>query len=82
MTQDAAHASVAPGNLPLEPNAFVGREADVEELIELLSVARVVTLCGAGGIGKSRLAVRVASQMARRSFPGRLAGGAGGGGAR
>ncbi|SNS87808.1 Predicted ATPase [Streptosporangium subroseum] len=68
MTQDTTHASVAPGNLPLEPNAFVGREADVEELTELLSVARVVTLCGAGGIGKSRLAVRVASQVAEE-FP-------------
>ncbi|MGW4422030.1 ATP-binding protein [Streptosporangium sp. NPDC004631] len=64
MTQDTAHIFLTGGNLPLEPNGFVGREADVEELIELLSVARLVSLCGAGGIGKSRLAVRVASQVA------------------
>ncbi|WP_433243818.1 ATP-binding protein [Streptosporangium sp. CA-135522] len=64
MTQDTAHASLTGGNLPLEPNAFVGREGDVEELVELLGVARLVTLCGAGGIGKSRLAIRVATQVA------------------
>ncbi|MFI7047002.1 ATP-binding protein [Streptosporangium sandarakinum] len=69
MTQDTAHSSLTAGNLPLEPNTFIGREADVEELTHLLGVARVVTLCGAGGIGKSRLAVRVATQVAD-GFPG------------
>ncbi|MFF5208714.1 ATP-binding protein [Streptosporangium sp. NPDC000396] len=69
MTQDSARISLTGGNLPLEPNAFIGREADVEELTELLGVARVVTLCGAGGIGKSRLGVRVAAQVAAQ-FPG------------
>lgn len=69
MTQDTAHILLTGGNLPLEPNGFVGREADVEELVELLSVARLVTLCGAGGIGKSRLAVRTAGQVAPE-FPG------------
>jgi predicted ATPase/DNA-binding NarL/FixJ family response regulator len=69
MTQETAHASLTGGNLPLEPNGFVGREADVEELADLLGVARVVTLCGAGGIGKSRLAIRVATQLAEE-FPG------------
>ncbi|GAA3092507.1 ATP-binding protein [Streptosporangium carneum] len=69
MTQDTAHISLTGGNLPLEPNGFVGREGDVEELIELLGVARLVTLCGAGGIGKSRLAIRVATQLAA-DFPG------------
>ncbi|MFI6507188.1 tetratricopeptide repeat protein [Streptosporangium sp. NPDC050855] len=69
MTQDTAHASLTGGNLPLEPNGFVGRETDVEELVDLLGVARVVTLCGTGGIGKSRLAIRVASQVAAE-FPG------------
>ncbi|MBB2911381.1 putative ATPase/DNA-binding NarL/FixJ family response regulator [Streptosporangium becharense] len=69
MTQDIAHDPRTGGNLPLEPNEFVGREADVEELTDLLAVARLVTLCGAGGIGKSRLAVRVAARVARE-FPG------------
>ncbi|WP_155339846.1 ATP-binding protein [Acrocarpospora corrugata] len=53
------------GNLPLEPNAFVGREPDVAELVQLMMATRVVTLCGMGGIGKSRLALRVAAELAR-----------------
>ncbi|NUR89613.1 MAG: hypothetical protein HOY71_36490, partial [Nonomuraea sp.] len=51
-----------PTNLPTAPNAFVGRESDVEELLGLLGAARLVTLCGTGGIGKTRLALRVASE--------------------
>ncbi|MCP2336289.1 LuxR C-terminal-related transcriptional regulator [Actinomadura rupiterrae] len=47
-------------NLPGEPNAFVGRERDVADLRGLLQTTRAVTLCGAGGIGKTRLAVHVA----------------------
>ncbi|MFI6906399.1 tetratricopeptide repeat protein [Nonomuraea sp. NPDC050394] len=53
-------------NLPAEPNLFVGRESDVDELVQLLDVARVVTLCGAGGIGKTRLAIRLAARLAPR----------------
>ncbi|MFI6598078.1 LuxR C-terminal-related transcriptional regulator [Nonomuraea sp. NPDC050536] len=51
-----------PTNLPTAPNAFVGRESDVEELLRLLTAARLVTLCGTGGIGKTRLALRVARE--------------------
>ncbi|MER7207386.1 MULTISPECIES: ATP-binding protein [Streptosporangium] len=69
MTQDTAHISPTGGNLPLEPNDFVGRQVDAEELVELLGVARLVTLCGAGGIGKSRLAINVAGRLAA-GFPG------------
>jgi predicted ATPase/DNA-binding CsgD family transcriptional regulator len=50
-------------NLPAEPNDFVGRERDVDELAQLLHAARLVTLCGPGGIGKTRLALRVAGTM-------------------
>ncbi|GAA3241370.1 ATP-binding protein [Actinocorallia longicatena] len=46
--------------LPAEPNGFVGRERDIEELVSLADAARLVTLCGPGGIGKSRLALRIA----------------------
>ncbi|WP_344495714.1 LuxR C-terminal-related transcriptional regulator [Nonomuraea monospora] len=53
-----------PSNLPAESNTFVGREADVDELVHLMRVSRVVTLCGAGGIGKTRLALRLASRLA------------------
>jgi predicted ATPase/DNA-binding CsgD family transcriptional regulator len=45
--------------LPLEPNSFVGREHELGELRRLLRGTRVLTLCGAGGIGKTRLALRI-----------------------
>ncbi|TDC90304.1 tetratricopeptide repeat protein [Nonomuraea deserti] len=50
-------------NLPAESNTFVGRESDVDELVQLMRVSRVVTLCGAGGIGKTRLALRLAARV-------------------
>ncbi len=54
----------AAGQLPAEPNSFVGRERDLADLTMLLSDVRVLTLCGPGGIGKTRLATRLASQLA------------------
>ncbi|WP_283137412.1 LuxR C-terminal-related transcriptional regulator [Rhizohabitans arisaemae] len=59
---------MAANNLPLEPNAFVGRGPDVDELLQLVTVSRMVTLCGTGGIGKSRLALRVATRLTE-GFP-------------
>src|SRR5215472_4098715 len=56
------------GNLPAEPNSFVGRERDLGDLTLLLSNVRALTLCGPGGIGKSRLATRLGWQLAG-SFP-------------
>lgn len=53
-------------NLPVEPNRFVGRERDIDELCRLLGRARVVSLCGVGGIGKTRLALRVAARSGPR----------------
>jgi predicted ATPase/DNA-binding CsgD family transcriptional regulator/Tfp pilus assembly protein PilF len=50
------------GNLPAEPNSFVGRERDLAELARLLGDVRALTLCGPGGIGKTRLALRLAGQ--------------------
>ncbi|HEY2593935.1 MAG TPA: LuxR C-terminal-related transcriptional regulator [Chloroflexota bacterium] len=50
----------AAGNLPLQATRFVGRERDVEHLRGLLGSARLLTLTGAGGIGKTRLALEVA----------------------
>jgi predicted ATPase/DNA-binding CsgD family transcriptional regulator len=49
--------------LPQGPNNFVGRERELTELCELLGVTRELTLCGPGGIGKTRLALRVAHTM-------------------
>ncbi len=56
------------GNLPAEPNSFVGRERDLGDLRLLLSSVRALTLCGPGGIGKTRLATRLGWQLADR-FP-------------
>ena len=52
------------GNLPAEPNSFVGRERDLTELADLLGEVRALTLCGPGGIGKTRLALRLAATLA------------------
>jgi predicted ATPase/DNA-binding CsgD family transcriptional regulator len=58
--------SPAPGNLPAEPNSFVGRERDLAELVAILDRGRALTLCGPGGIGKTRLALRLATVLGRR----------------
>jgi predicted ATPase/DNA-binding CsgD family transcriptional regulator len=55
--------------LPAEVTSFVGRRHEVAEVRRLLSESRLVTLTGVGGIGKTRLAVRVAEEV-RRAFPG------------
>jgi predicted ATPase/DNA-binding NarL/FixJ family response regulator len=57
--------SVQPlNNLPLERTSFVGREREVEELKNLLGTTRLLTLTGAGGCGKTRLAIHVAADTA------------------
>src|ERR1022692_31070 len=60
MTTDIAAST---GNLPAEPNSFVGRERDLAELALLLGEVRALTLCGPGGIGKTRLALRLACEL-------------------
>ncbi|MEO6653746.1 MAG: adenylate/guanylate cyclase domain-containing protein [Ilumatobacteraceae bacterium] len=52
-----------PGNLPVQATSFVGRDAEVQELIELVRQHRLVTLTGVGGVGKTRLAVQVAADL-------------------
>ncbi|MFI5081519.1 MAG: hypothetical protein ACHQCE_10640, partial [Streptosporangiales bacterium] len=52
--------AILSGNLPAEPNSFIGRERDLAELARLLREVRALTLSGPGGIGKTRLAVRLA----------------------
>jgi len=58
----SANALLA-GNLPAEPNSFIGRERDLADLAGLLGEVRVLTLSGPGGIGKTRLAVRLARNV-------------------
>lgn len=56
-------------NLPKQLTAFVGRRRELEEVVNHLDAARLVTLVGPGGVGKTRLAVEAATlSMAR--FPG------------
>jgi predicted ATPase/class 3 adenylate cyclase/DNA-binding CsgD family transcriptional regulator len=51
-------------NLPAQLTSFVGRQAEIESLREALVTNRLVTLTGAGGAGKTRLAVQVAADLA------------------
>ncbi|MFC4605933.1 ATP-binding protein [Rhodococcus kronopolitis] len=55
------------GNLPLDLTSFVGRRREVTEARRLLALSRLVTLTGIGGVGKTRLALRVATE-AQRAF--------------
>ena len=58
----------AGGNLPAELNSFVGRRRELADIKRLTSGFRLVTLCGMGGVGKTRLALRTAG-LALRAFP-------------
>jgi predicted ATPase/DNA-binding NarL/FixJ family response regulator len=50
--------TVIRSHLPAEPNSFVGREHEIDQLRKLVCATRMVTLTGPGGIGKTRLALR------------------------
>ena len=52
------------GNLPAAVSSFVGRDADVRAVRELIAAHRLVTLTGPGGSGKTRLSVEVGSALA------------------
>lgn len=57
------------GTLPLHSTSFVGREGELSELAGLLAESSIVTLTGAGGVGKTRLAAQFGNAQASR-FPG------------
>lgn len=54
--------------LPVPTSSFVGRHAELDALAATIAVARIVTLCGPGGAGKTRLALELAPLVAS-SFP-------------
>ena len=56
-------------NLPVQLTSFIGREEEIDEVGGLLSTARLVTLAGAGGSGKTRLAQEVGASIIE-GFPG------------
>ena len=50
-------------NFPVQLTSFIGREQEIAELKRLLFSARLVTLTGAGGSGKTRLAIQIAAEV-------------------
>jgi predicted ATPase/predicted Ser/Thr protein kinase len=50
-------------NLPAQLSSFIGREAEIIEIKQLLAETRLLTLTGAGGCGKTRLALQVAADL-------------------
>ncbi len=50
-------------NLPVQLTSFVGREKEIAEARRLLGAARLLTLVGPGGAGKSRLALQVGAEL-------------------
>ena len=52
-----------PNNLPQQVTSFVGREEDIAKVRQLLLTARLLTLLGQGGIGKTRLALQSAADI-------------------
>ena len=59
-------STVVSKHLPVQLTSFVGRDAELTQLRELLAQNRVVTLTGAGGVGKTRLAIQVAAAAGGR----------------
>ena len=58
-----------PHNVPAALTSIIGRDADLDAVADLLTTTRLVTLAGAGGCGKTRLAQHVASTLLER-YPG------------
>ena len=57
------HLTTTPHNLPLQVNRFIGRERELAAVRGLLLTTRLLTLAGAGGSGKTRLALQVATDL-------------------
>jgi predicted ATPase/class 3 adenylate cyclase len=54
---------VVPGNLRLARTSFVGREAELAQLTDLTAEHHLVTILGPGGVGKTRIAYRLAAEL-------------------
>ena len=57
------HSSDLRHNLPAAVSNFIGREAEILEIKRHLSMTRLLTLTGTGGVGKTRLALEVAGDL-------------------
>jgi predicted ATPase/DNA-binding CsgD family transcriptional regulator len=60
-----ARPKLRSGNLPLEATSFVGRRRELAEIKKKLTTARLVSLVGPGGVGKTRLAIRIGTDLGR-----------------
>jgi predicted ATPase/DNA-binding CsgD family transcriptional regulator len=60
-----ARPKLRSGNLPLEATSFVGRRRELSEIKKKLTTARLVSLVGPGGVGKTRLAIRIGTDLGR-----------------
>ncbi len=58
-------AAATRGNLPAELTTFIGRRRQLQDVKSALTAARLVTLVGPGGVGKTRLALRSATDLSR-----------------
>jgi predicted ATPase/DNA-binding CsgD family transcriptional regulator len=58
-----------PGSLPADTTSFIGRRHELAEARKKLATARLISLVGPGGVGKTRLAIRIATDLGR-GFPG------------
>jgi predicted ATPase/DNA-binding SARP family transcriptional activator len=65
-TRDSISVRDAPDNLPHALSSFVGRTKEISEIIRFVGGNRLVTLCGVGGVGKTRLAIRAAAELRDR----------------
>jgi predicted ATPase/DNA-binding CsgD family transcriptional regulator len=61
--QTAEDQSESPNNLPFQTTSFIGRVDEIQKINHLLSKHRLVTLTGAGGVGKTSLALCIARQQ-------------------
>src|SRR5208282_6012716 len=68
LTQANAEPVAPKHNLPQQLTSFIGREKEITQIKELLGTTRLLTLIGAGGCGKTRLAMRVAGDLLE-SYP-------------
>jgi len=55
--------SNTPNNLPQQLTSFIGREREIREIKKLLTTKRLITLAGAGGCGKTRLALQIGADI-------------------
>ncbi len=52
-------------NFPIQLTSFIGREREIADILRLVGSARLVTLSGVGGSGKTRLAIQAANALSK-----------------